>query len=118
MFEARLEVAISAWWGRDHKTDRTFRHILNDVMNRSDNPYPNLRWALYYEKESLGDPTVAEVVDDLNYVKLNYASQPGYLKIDGKPVIFVYAGGNDGAGMAARWSAAREQTGFYVVLKV
>ena len=25
MYEARLEVAISSWWGRDHKTDRTFR---------------------------------------------------------------------------------------------
>ena len=118
MLKARLEVAISSWWGRDHKTDRTFRHILNDVMNRSDNPYPNLRWALYYEKESLGDPSVAELVNDLNYIRKNYANQPGYLKIDGKPAILVYSDSKDNEGMTRRWANARSQTGFYVVLRV
>jgi len=118
MAEARLAVAISSWWGPLHKTDWTFRHILNDVMNRPENPYPNLRWALYYEKESLGDPSVIELVNDLNYIKSNYTSQRGYLKIGGRPVIFVYASGSDGAGMASRWWQARAETGFYVVLKV
>lgn len=118
MAEARLEVAISSWWGPLHKTDWTFRHILNEVMIRPDNPYPNLRWAIYYEKESLGDPSVVELVNDLNYLKNNYANQRAYLKIGGRPVVFVYADGNDASGMAGRWSQARVQTGFYVVLKV
>jgi hypothetical protein len=118
MAEARLEVAISSWWGQGHKTDKTFRHILNDVMNRPNNPYPNLRWALYYEKESLGDPTVTELVKDLNYTKQNYTNQRGYLKIGGRPVIFVYSDPKDNDRMVSRWANARAQTGFYVVLRV
>jgi len=118
MAEARLEVSISSWWGQGHKTDKTFRYILNDVMNRQDNPYPNLRWALYYEKESLGDPTDTELIKDLNYIRKTYANQRGYLKAGGKPVIFVYSDPEDSVGMVSRWAHARSQTGFYVVLKV
>ncbi len=116
--EAKQEIAISSWWGQGHKTDAAFKHIVTDVMNRADNPYPNLRWTIYYENESLSNPTVDQIVNDLNYIKTNYASQPSYLKINGKPVIFVYADGLDGSDMASRWAQARSQTGFYVVLKV
>jgi hypothetical protein len=118
MAEAHVEVAISSWWGPNDRTDTAFRHIIADVMNRADNPYPNLRWALYYEKEGSGNPTSTEIISDLNYIAANYTTQPGYLKINGKPVIFVYADANDGADMAARWAQARAATNFYVVLKV
>lgn len=118
MAEAKQEVAISSWWGQNHKTDLAFRHLVNDVMGRSDNPYPNLRWTIYYEKEGFGNPAVSEIVSDLNYIKTNYGLQPSMLKIDGKPVVFVYADATDAAEMASRWSQARAQTGFYVVLKV
>lgn len=118
MAEARIEVAIASWWGRTHKTDAALRYILRDAMNRPDNPYPNLRWAIYYEKESIGDPSPDEIASDLDYIRETFASQPAYLKIGGKPVVFVYAAGNDQAGMAARWAEARRRTGFYVVLKV
>ncbi|MGH8247853.1 MAG: hypothetical protein ACREUU_15645 [Gammaproteobacteria bacterium] len=104
--------------GQDHKTDRAFRKIITDVMERPDNPYPSLRWALYYEKESLGDPAVEELVRDLNYIATHYAARRAHLRIGGPPVIFVYAAAGDAAGMAARWAAARAQTNFYLVLKV
>ena len=117
MAEARIEVAIASWWGRNHKTDAAMARIF-DAMDRPDNPYPNLRWALYYERESLGDPSVAELVSDLNYVKERFAGRRSYLRIGGRPVIFVYADGQDGSAMAARWGEARAQTGFYVALKV
>ncbi len=116
--EARQEVAIASWWGMGHKTDRAIRYLLANVMDRQNNPYPNLRWALYYEKESLGDPSPAELAADLSYIQVNYAARRSYLKISGRPVIFVYADSRDGSGMAARWAAARSQTGFYVALKV
>lgn len=118
--EAKEEVAISSWWGQGHRTDTAFKHIITDVMNRTDNPYPNLRWALYYEKEGSGNPTVAELVSDLNYIKTNYAGQPGYLKIGGKPVIFVNNAahaGSDPLEDLSRWKQARSETGFYVVMK-
>jgi hypothetical protein len=118
MAEARIEVAIASWWGRTHKTDRALRYILADAMNRPDNPYPHLRWAIYYEKESIGDPSPDELVSDLEYIRETFASQPSYLIVNGKPVIFVYASGTDQSGMAARWAEARRRTNFYVVLKV
>jgi hypothetical protein len=120
---AKQEVAISSWWGQGTLTDKAFKHIVTDVMNRADNPYPNLRWCVYYELEGQdptagGDPTVATIVSDLNYIKTTYASQSSYLKINGRPVIFVYAYSNDGADMASRWVQAKAQVDFYVVLKV
>lgn len=129
--EANQEVAISSWWGQTHKTNVAFGKIIKDVMNRPDNPYPNLRWTLYYECEGVNDgacgnptpanPTVDKIVSDLNYIKTNYASQPGYLKIGGKPVIFVYNAahaGYDPLEDLSRWKQARALTGFYVVMKV
>lgn len=119
--EAKQEVAISSWWGQGHKTDVAFNKIITDVMNRPDNPYPNLRWAVYYEKEGFGNPPLSELLSDLNYIKSKYASQPAYLKIDGKPVIFVYNAAHAGYNPMedlSRWTQARAQTGFYVVMKV
>lgn len=118
--EAKQEIAIGSWWGQGHKSDIAFKHIITDVMNRTDNPYPNLRWALYYEKEGFGNPALSELVSDLNYIKASYTSQPGYFKINGKPVIFVYNAahaGYDPLEDLSRWSQARQQTGFYIVMK-
>ena len=68
MAEAKIEFAVSSWWGQGKLTDENFRLIITDLMNRADNPYPNLRWTLYYEEESEGDPTVEQIVADLNYI--------------------------------------------------
>lgn len=134
MSAAKLEVAISSWWGRSvsptndnpghyatqGRTDFSFRQIITNWMNQPDNPYPNLRWALYYEKESVGNPSVTEIVSDLQYINANYVSQPAFLKIDGRPVLFVYTDPADNCSMASRWQQARTQSGinFYLVLKL
>jgi hypothetical protein len=120
MREAKQEVAISSWWGQNHKTDIAFRKIVTDVMNRADNPYPNLRWTVYYENEGFGDPSQSQLVSDLNYIAANYVNQPGFFKINNRPVIFVYGNGADTCPMAQRWVAARNQANgnFYLVLKV
>ena len=118
--EAKQEFGIASWWGQGHHTDVTMSMVLKDFMNRPDNPYPNFRWALYYEQESQGNPTVAQLVGDLNYIAENYAAQPSYFRIGGRPVIFVYSLGSDQADMVLRWNEARAQAqgNFYVVLKV
>ena len=118
--EAKQEVGISSWWGQNHKTDVAFRNIVTDFMKRADNPYPNFRWTIYYEKEGFGNPPVSELVSDINYIKNNYATQPGFFKIGGKPVIFVYAAAHAGSSPSedlSRWQQARDQTGVYVVMK-
>ena len=120
MAEAKIEVAISSWWGKDDRTDDNFGFILKDVMHRSDNPYPNLRWALYYEAESNGNPSAAAIASDLDYIAEQYAGEPAYLKVDGKPVIFVYSEGDNGPELVQRWNQAKllAKVPFYVVLKV
>ena len=76
------------------------------------------KWSLYYEEQGYSDPSVAQIQSDLSYIKANYATNPNFLTIDGKPVIFVYAGSDDGCAMAQRWNEANATEGFYTVLKV
>ncbi len=120
MAEARIEVAIASWWGQGTREDVTFNNIINSFVSRSDNPYPNLRWAVYYEDEGFSDPPVSTIVSDLTYIKNKYAGSPYMLKVNGKPVMFVYAGANDAGGMAQRWKDANSSLGnyYYTVLKV
>ena len=121
MGEAKMEVSIASWWGQGTREDNAFNSIINSFMARVDNPYPNLRWSMYYEDEGFADPDVATIVSDLNHIKTKYSQSPYYFKIGGKPVIFVYAGANDVPGtMTQRWKDANTQVGnyFYVVLKV
>jgi hypothetical protein len=75
------------------------------------------RWSVYYERESLGDPTSAQISADLAHLRTAYASDPAFLRIAGKAVVFVYADGDDACGMAQRWRDA-DTSGMHVVLKV
>ena len=118
MKRAGIEFVISSWWGPGSYEDRAFREIITDFMERSDNPYPTLLWTIYYEKEGYSDPSVQEIKSDIEYILSNYASSPNFLRVDGKPVIFVYGDGNDRADYVARWSRVRRDLGIYVVLKV
>jgi hypothetical protein len=134
MAQAKIEFAISSWWGRsisatndgagpnaiEGKSDFTFRKITTDWMNLVDNPYPNLRWTIYYEKEAGANPTATEIAADLTYINDNYVNQPSFLKVNGRPVIFVYGEGSDTCPMVDRWLQARAQSGvnFYIVLKL
>jgi len=118
--EARQEFGVASWWGQNDRSDVAMRKVITDFMERPDNPYPNFRWTLYYEKESQGNPAVGEIVADLNYIADNYAGQRSYFRINGRPVIFVYPDAVDTVEMVQRWVAARNQArgNFYLVLKV
>ena len=116
MTYAGLDAAIASWWGQGQHSESTrIPALLNNAANNSNGK--SLKWAPYYEKESTGDPTVAQISSDLSYLKTNYASNPNYLKVSGKPVIFVYTDGLDACPMAQRWHDANT-FGFYLVLKV
>lgn len=116
---AHIEAFIASWWGQGHHTDTAFQHILAR-SERSDSPYQDLRWAIYYEEEGYSDPSVSKIVSDLNYLADRVFSHPGYLRVNNRPVVFVYADSNDGSGMADRWARAKAQFGgnVYIVLKV
>jgi hypothetical protein len=120
MKEAGIQFGISDWWGIGSTTDRTFSYIINKIMPSTINPYPSFKWAIVYDLER-SEPPVEKVVSDLLYIKENYASSPYYLKIDGRPVMFVYNTVGPGANALndlERWSNVRKSTGFYTVMKV
>ncbi len=116
---AHQEAMISSWWGQGHHTDTSFKHILGR-SERVGSPVPNMRWSLYYEPEGYGDPSVSQIVNDLNYMAANFFNHPGYLRVGGKPVIFIWATSSDSCAMADRWAQAKAQFGgnIHVVLKV
>lgn len=107
-----MAAGVSSWWGAGSPSDQ---RIPNQLRAADGTPF---RWSLYYEPEGpqYADPSPAKIRADLAYVQSRYAADPSYLRIGGRPVIFVWAGPNDGCGMAARWQAANT-LGFYVVLK-
>jgi hypothetical protein len=107
-----LDAGIISWWGQGSQEDSV---VPTDLAAADGTGF---KWSLYYEPEGYGDPSVAQIQSDLTYIKQRYASNPNYLTIDGKPVIFVYAGPNDGCAMANRWLQANATEGFYTVLKV
>ena len=116
---AGLDAFIASWWGPGHHTDVAFQYILSR-SERIESPNPDLRWAVYYEQEGSADPSPTEILSDLQYLADNAFSHPGYLKVNDKPVVFVWADAADGADMADRWAQAADQFGgnIYVVLKV
>lgn len=106
-----IQAGIASWWGVGTHTDGRIAILLQAAAST---PF---RWALYHEQESQGNPTVSELRADLTYIRDNYAGSPGFLRVDGRFVVFVYADDQDGCGMADRWKQANT-VGAYLVLKV
>jgi len=106
-----IQAGIASWWGQDSQTDTKIDGLLSAAAGT------NFRWALYYENESQGDPSVSQLQNDLTYILNHYGQNPSYLRVNGKFVVFVYAGTADACGMADRWKQANT-VGAYVVLKV
>ena len=109
---AHLSAGIYSWWGvdGDPPTDLRFWRYLAAARTTP------LRWALYYEREGYGNPDVAKIRSDLEYIRDRYAAQPSYLKVDGRFVVFVYGDPGDNCTTAERWHEANT-VGAYIVLK-
>jgi hypothetical protein len=106
----KIEAGIASWWGQGHHTDKKLPLILETTAGR------DFHWAVYYEQEGFGNPSVSSIADDLVYLREQYASDPAFLTIDGRFVVFVY-GGDESCEMTARWQQANTVDA-YVVLKV
>lgn len=123
MKKAGINFVISSWWGQNRYTDQTLDTIFNHALINEQNPYPDIKFCIYYEKESLGAIPKDEIIDDINYIKSKYANSPYYLKIDNRPVIFTYTP-TSGLGTetheqeAEKWIQIRDETNIYLSLKV
>jgi hypothetical protein len=107
-----IQVGISSWWGVGTRSDGRVPALLANTAGSS------FRWTLYYEQESQGDPSADQIASDLRYIRDHYASDPGFFRIGGRFVVFVYTDGGDACAMASRWSQANAGINAYVVLKV
>ncbi|MDH3499866.1 MAG: glycoside hydrolase family 99-like domain-containing protein [Acidimicrobiia bacterium] len=117
--EAGIEAFIASWWGQGHHTDDHLLPIMDRTVNVA-SPYQDMRWSIYYEEEGQSDPSAAQIAADLEYMNDRFFSHDAFLRVEGAPVIFVWADGSDAAGMAARWAEAKALFGkpLHVVLKV
>jgi hypothetical protein len=117
---ANVDVAIASWWGPGSQSESTRIPLL---LNRT---VPPLKWALYYECEGNSpqgsscpnggpNPSVAAIQSDLGYAS-PYASKTSYMRVNGKPLIFVWSVGDNACEVATRWKQAAP--GWYVVLKL
>jgi Big-like domain-containing protein/calcineurin-like phosphoesterase family protein len=108
-----IQVGIASWWGVGSNTDVRFPGLLAAAAGS------DFRWAIYYEPEGQGNPTVGQIESDLAYIRANYGSSPSYERLDGRFVVFVYADPADDCSMADRWKQANDDLGdpAYVVLK-
>ncbi|HET7900346.1 MAG TPA: DUF4082 domain-containing protein [Candidatus Nanopelagicales bacterium] len=107
---AGLQAGIASWWGVGSRTDGRIPLLLAAARGTG------FRWTLYYENEANASPTVAQISSDLDYIAANYATDPSFLTIDGKPAIVVYGNGED-CTTADRWTQANNGR-FHVILKV
>jgi len=109
---AHLDAGIYSWWGihGSPPTDERFWRYLAAARTT------RFRWAIYYEPEGYGDPSVEQIRSELAYIRDTYAAKPAYLKVNGRFVVFVY-GGAESCATPARWKAANATVGAYLVLK-
>jgi hypothetical protein len=107
---AGMNAAIASWWGQG-----SFADVRIPALLRGADGTP-LRWSLYYEPAS---PSPARIAADLAYLKTRYAADPNYLRVGGRPVLFVWAGGGgNSCTTTQQWVTANARYGFYLVLKV
>jgi RNA polymerase sigma factor (sigma-70 family) len=106
-----LQAGIASWWGQGLREDKRMPLLMSEAAKLG------FSWSVYYEKEGYGNPSVSEITNDLIYLR-KYSDQKAWLHIDNLPVIFVWADGSDGCGMATRWAEANKTAHYYVVLKV
>jgi hypothetical protein len=109
---AHLDAGIASWWGPDTDTDKTIPLLLAETMGTG------FRWALYYEQEAYQNPSPEQIESDLTYIVRRYAANPGYLRLAGRPVVFVYSARSDRCPMTERWRTGNKNTRVFLVLKV
>jgi hypothetical protein len=78
-----------SWWGPGHQTDQTLRDV---VLKHPD--AGKLKYAILYESTgrlgTFARPDYSRWIPDLAYIQETYFDDPRYLRIDGRPAVFVY----------------------------
>ena len=81
--EAGIETFIVSWWGHNDYTDRAMEKILDGCRHHG------LSACIYYETVPRPQ-TPKSAAEDIIKVLNKYGDHPAYLKVNEKPVVFVY----------------------------
>jgi len=77
---------IVSWWGINSFEDKSLEKIIK-VAERYD-----FKITIYYESYRVWNPPeMSQIVDELSYIVTKYSESPVFIKVNGKPVIFIYA---------------------------
>ena len=99
MAQAGLDIAIGSWWGIGHFTDAAFASAIRFCKS--------VQWCIYYEMEAYADPSVVQIVGDLQWVIDRLGPTRNYATVDGKWLVFVYVASDEDA--ASWWRQAKQQ---------
>jgi hypothetical protein len=105
---AGMNAGIASWMGQQSFSDVRFPYQLRAADGT---PF---RWSMYYEPSGRSS---AGINSDLTYLRTKYAVDRNYLRVGGKPVLFLWTGGTFSCGQAQQW-VAQNRSRFYLVFKV
>ncbi|MGH8859884.1 MAG: DUF7594 domain-containing protein, partial [Jatrophihabitantaceae bacterium] len=109
---AGLDAFIASWWGQGSHTDQRLPLLLSAAKSHG------FAIAPYYEPEGKATaPTAAQLSSDLQYLYTRAQASPGWLRVAGKPVLFVYNAQSTDCSETSRWASANAGR-FYLNLKV
>ncbi len=111
---AKIDMGIVSWRGRNVQQEAERVPLL---LNRTKALSSDLKWAIYYRKEGLESPSVAELKADLAYLQTHYTASQSYAHVNHKPVLFVYNTDDVGCSIVDTWLQAIEED-WHLVLKV
>jgi len=109
---------ICSWWGSSNEKGSNSNLIaFKNLLESNRNPYPEVKFCVYCEPPTMGSQTIINT--SVDYIKNNFATSSYYLKINNKPVIWVYNTNTSTIGTdSAQWNNARVNKGIYTVLKM
>jgi uncharacterized membrane protein YgcG len=85
--ETGIDFWVASWWGPGSREDVT---LLNYILKNPN--IGSLKIAIFYETVGRTNnfQNYSNLGPDITYLAKNYFAHPNYLKINGKPVVFVY----------------------------
>ncbi len=109
MAHAKINLAIASWWGKGTQSESTrIKRLLERTVARGS----KVKWAFLYEDEGFENPSSSQIASDLDYLRSSYASSSAIARIDGKPLVFVYAANDSNCSVATRWARANRRDWF------
>ncbi|MCX7011560.1 MAG: glycoside hydrolase family 99-like domain-containing protein [Candidatus Sumerlaeota bacterium] len=102
MQEAGIDGPITTWWGPKDWNDQALPILLDKAQAHG------RVVTVYYETTAKTDATDEKAAERLAYVIQTHTSHPAWLKVNGRPVIFIYVRAVNEIKPAERWTTIRK----------